>query len=219
LRHKEPGTAISRRTGNKMRRFNPPFRFDLRSLISKAQGALGQHVEGVTISLPFVSIAVRPADQERAAAREIVIRMADRRVLNASECCDGCIDQALSSLQEIRALLVEKQVELASVADGSLYLLVEFMLEAIRQFLTFEQHLNTPSDEPRMVSTPSSSFRRETRNRESYFAALEMLRAHLYRCLAQVSLIADMQIPKITEHMRYDQVWQLEAYEAPVKLD
>jgi hypothetical protein len=40
-----------------------------------------------------------------------------------------------------------------------------------------------------------------------------MLRAHLYRCLAQVSKVAGISIPKISEHMRYDEAWQLEAYE------
>ena len=52
--------------------------------------------------------------------------------------------------------------------------------------------------------------------REQYFAALEMLRAHLHRCLLQVSAIAGIAIPKIVDHMRYDQKWQLEAYEKPV---
>ena len=65
-----------------------------------------------------------------------MIRMAERRVLNASECCDNCIDQALESLQKIRSLLVDKQVELADHTDGALYLLIEAIDEPIRQFLT-----------------------------------------------------------------------------------
>jgi len=46
-----------------------------------------------------------------------------------------------------------------------------------------------------------------------------MLRAHLYRCLTQVSKIADIKIPKITDAMRYDEAWQLEAYEKLVLVE
>jgi hypothetical protein len=48
-----------------------------------------------------------------------------------------------------------------------------------------------------------------------YFAALEMLRAHIHRSLAQIAKIADMEIPVIADSMRYDGNWQLESYEKP----
>ena len=48
-----------------------------------------------------------------------------------------------------------------------------------------------------------------------YFAALEMLRAHLHRVLRQVAEIASVKIPKIADHMRYDAAWQIEAYIPP----
>jgi hypothetical protein len=50
--------------------------------------------------------------------------------------------------------------------------------------------------------------------REKYFAALEMIRAHLHRCLSQVAKIGNIEIPNISKNMRYDEIWQLEAYEA-----
>ena len=189
-----------------MRNLKPPFAFDLKTLLTNARRQFGQRVGNVTIKLPFVSFSVSPHDAERKVAKEIVIRMADRRVLNAFECCDNCIDQALASLQEIRSLLVDKQVQLADATDGPVYLLCELMLEAIRQFLTFEQQLRE-GDRQRHHRTNDAQQR--------YFAALEMLRAHLHRCLAQVSAIADLPIPKIAEQMRYDDCWQLEAYEQP----
>jgi hypothetical protein len=71
------------------------------ALISSARRKLNTRIDGVSISLPFISFRVRPNDLEQRVAREIVIRMADKRVLNASECCDNCIDQALESLQQI----------------------------------------------------------------------------------------------------------------------
>jgi hypothetical protein len=188
----------------------PPFQFDLAALIQKARRIFSKRVEGVSVSLPFVSFSVRPDDREKRVAREIVIRLADRRVLTAAECCDGCIDQALASLQEIRTLLVDQQVELADLTDGALYLLLDFMREGIRQFLTFEQRLGGGR-------APS---RRQGRHREHeaqqlYFAGLEALRAHLHRCLLQVAGIADVEIPKIAAHMRYDAAWTLDAYTRP----
>jgi len=174
-------------------RLKPPFRFDLRGLLDKARH-LPIVAEGVTLKLPFVSITVKRDTVLRAAAREIVIRLADKRVLNAFECCDDCIRHALASLQEIRSLLVDKQVDLKDKTDSALYLLVEFMRSAVAQFLTFVEK------------------RDPLRDREDYFAALEMLRAHLYRCVSQVAVIADVEVPRIVSHMRYDLAWDERAY-------
>ena len=194
-----------------MRNLKPPLRFNVSELLSKASRHLKKRVDGVTINLPFVSLSVRPDDLERKVAREVVIRLANKRVLNAFECCDSCIEQALASLQEIRSLLVDKQVELSGQTDGILYLILELMLEGIRQFSTFEEKLRTSNAQfPGELHT-----RLHRQDLQPYFAALEMLRGHLYRCLAQVAVVADTEIPKISTHMRYDGVWQLEAYEDP----
>lgn len=67
--------------------------------------------------------------------------MADRRVLSGQECCDGCIDDALKSLQDLRQMLVDKQVELSDMQDGPLFLLIDMMRVGIRQFQTYEQLL------------------------------------------------------------------------------
>lgn len=197
-----------------MRDVKPPFKFDFRAQLKEARRKLNTRVGSVSINLPFLSFSLNPDDLEKRVAREIVIRMADRRVLNAFECCDNCIDQALSSLQEIRRILIDKQVELSGAPDSPLYLLIELQVEAIRQFLTFEQRLNQTAGPGAVIDTPSD-FRRPAPVREQYFAGLEMLRAHLHRCLFEVSKIADTVIPKIADHMRYDEAWQLEAYEQP----
>ena len=194
-----------------MRDLKPPFRFNVSDLLGKARRYVGKRVDGVTINFPFVSFSVRPDDIEQTIAREIVIRLADKRVLNAFECCDSCIEQALASLQDIRFLLVDKQVELSGQADGILYLILELMLAGIRQFFTFEENLRTSNAEfPGELST-----RLHRQELQPYFAALEMLRGHLYRCLAQVASVADRKIPKISANMRYDAAWQLDAYEQP----
>lgn len=194
-----------------MRHLPPPFKFDVSDLVRKARRHTKKRVDGVTINLPFVSLSVRPDDVEQKAAREIVIRLANKRVLNASECCDSCVEKALASLQEIRSLLVDKQVELSGQTDGAVYLLVELMLESIRQFFTFEEGLRTSN--PNFPGEFHSRMQRA--NLEPYFAALEMLRGHLFRCLTQVAVVADTTIPKIADHMRYEDSWQLDAYQNP----
>ena len=197
-----------------MQDLKPPFRFDFNSLITQTRQRFDKRIEGIEINLPFVTFVVRPNDLECKIAREIVIRLVDRRVLNACECCDNCIDQALASLQEIRSMLVDKQVELSSVTDSSLYVLIQFMLDAIRQFLTFEQRLLQEEKPPELYM--SSDFRRPRETRELYFSALEMIRAHLHRCLKQAANIGGMEIPKISPGMRYDDNWQHDAYLNPV---
>lgn len=200
------------RTGM-IRDMKPPFRYDFVAQLRDAHRKLSTSVGSVSINLPFFSLSLNPDDLEKRIAREIVIQLADRRVLNASECCDNCIDQALSSLQEIRRTLLDKQVKLSEMPESPLYLLIELQVGAIRQFLTFEQRLNQLTSQEFVPTDTSNDLRRSSLIREQYFAALEMLRAHLHRCLVQVSKIADIAIPKISDHMRYDEVWQLEAYE------
>lgn len=152
---------------------------------------------------------MRPDDLDQTVAREIVIRLSDKRVLNAIECCDSCVEQALGSLHEIRSLLVDKQIELSNQTDGAVYIIVEFMLEAIRQFFTFEEGLRTSNPNfPGELHT-----RMQRADLDPYFTALEMLRGHIFRCLTQVAGIADTTIPKISDNMRYESEWQLDEYQ------
>jgi hypothetical protein len=116
-----------------------PFKFDTTELLARARRQVGNRLGDITLNLPFVSIAVSPKDRERQVAREIVIRLGDRRVLSAWECYDNCIDNALASLREIRGLLVDKQVELSDTQDGPLYLIIDVMALGTRQFMTFER--------------------------------------------------------------------------------
>jgi len=198
-----------------VRKSRPPFRFDVRALIKRATQKLNAHVDGVAISLPFITVNVKSDDLQKQVAQEILIRLADRRVLNAWECCDNCIGHALASLEKIRSMLVEKQVEMRKVTDSPLYFLVEFMLEGIRQFLTFTESMDDKGEAPSLVLPDSSELSGRVHFPQYYFAALETLRAHLHRCLIQVAKIADTDIPKIPENMRYEEAWPLEAYERP----
>jgi hypothetical protein len=194
-----------------MRTVTPPFKFDLRDVIGRVRRLATGSVGDITLNLPFVSVVVAPKDKEKQVAREVVIRLSDRRVLTAGECCDGCIDQALASLQEIRHLLVDKQVELADIRDGPLYVLIDIMALGIRQFLTFEQRLNKVGFQH---ATPSQVGRPDV-VRQAYFDALEILRGHLSRCLGQVAALAGMEAPNEGIIVQYQGAWQLDAYRDP----
>jgi hypothetical protein len=89
------------------------FHFD--ELFQKAQRLAKKHGGTVTLRLPFISLAVNPDDVEKKVARELMVRLLDRRVLSSKECCDNCIDNSLASIQEIRKVLVDKQVELSLI--------------------------------------------------------------------------------------------------------
>lgn len=199
-----------------MRSGSIPFKFDMGDLLARAGRQVKGRLGDVTLNLPFISIAVSPKDRERQVARELVIRLRDRRVLSAWECCDGCIDNALNSLGEIRQVIVDKQVELADMQDGPLFLLLDAMALGIRQFMTFEELLRRNKDDrphPRF-----GEFRRPPDARQAYFDALEMLRGHLSRCLGQIATIAGM--PALSEGLiaEYQGPWQLEAYKEPPAL-
>src|SRR3546814_18027624 len=105
------------------------------------------------------------SDRERSVAREVVIRLRDRRVLCAWECCDSCIDQALASLQEIRRTIVDKQVDLADLQDGPLYAVLDAMALGIRQFLTYEQLLLGAGNPPQHSAFAASIGRASCRER------------------------------------------------------
>lgn len=188
-----------------------PFQFDITDVLKRVRRIASNRLGDVTLNLPFVSIGVSPKDREKQVAREIVIRLKDRRVLSAWECCDDCIDQALASLQEIRRLLVDKQVDLADMQDGSLNLLIEAMTIGIRQFLTFEQRLKPVEDLP--PHRIPHDVRRRPEVRQAYFDGLEILRGHLSRCLGQVASIAGMNLPAEGLIPNYQGAWQLEAYQ------
>jgi len=70
-----------------IRNLKLPFQLDLSALISRMR-RLPKAVDGVSLNFPFVRVSVKPQGLERRVAREVVIRLADRRVLNAFECCD-----------------------------------------------------------------------------------------------------------------------------------
>ena len=77
-------------------------------------------------------------------------------------------------------MLVDKQVELSDIPDGALYLMIDAMALGIRQFLTYEELVETSDaapPHPPVQGLPSDHL---TSGRPTSIA-LEMLRGHLSR--------------------------------------
>jgi hypothetical protein len=193
-----------------------PFQFDISKTIKSARTFINKHVDGVEIQIPFLSFSFKPTDIEKKVARELLIRLPDKRVLNANECCDNCIDNALSSLQEVRKVLVDKQVDLAEYHDGGLYLLIELMAEVIRQFLTYEESLKATVRNKQLGR--NQEFHRAPEAREAYFEVLNQLRFHIHSCLTQVAKIAEMETPKVQSYLKSEDAWMLSLYLKPEAL-
>jgi len=188
-----------------------PFQFEMSEALAKARRIARKHIGNVTLNLPFISITVNPDDREKLIAREIVIRLRDRRVLSAWECCDDCIERALKSLQEIRQFLVEKEVELSTFHDGPLFLLIDMMAAGVRQFLTYEQQLSSRGAQYEERSAKNRQ-RRFANAQQNYFDGLETLRNHLSHCLGQIAAIADIEAPANGLIEKYRGDWNLSFY-------
>ncbi|HHT9153666.1 MAG TPA: hypothetical protein ACFYEM_09090 [Candidatus Hypogeohydataceae bacterium YC40] len=165
-------------------------KFNISSILQRIKQ--NSKVEGVSINLPFLSINLTVYDDEEKIAREVLIRLRDKRVLVAWECCDDCIKNALASMQDIRTLLVNKQVELPD-ENSALFVLFDLMLAGIRQFLTFTEryyfHIY----------------------REEYFGALEVLRGHLLRCIEEISKVGNTT-PQLSNRLNFNPIWEKEHY-------
>jgi hypothetical protein len=187
-----------------------PFQFDLSDVLARARREIGSRVGNVTLNLPFVSISVSPKGRERQVAREIVIRLKDRRVLSAWECCDNCIEGGWDRCRRYggRSLTSRSNSRTCRMA---LFLLLEVMALGIRQFLTYEQLLKHSNGLP--PQSALSDFLRPLDVQQAYFDALEILRGHLSRCLGQVAAIAGMDAPSDGIIANYQGPWQVEAYQ------
>ena len=153
---------------------NKKLQIDFKQFYKKAK-ALKENasIDGATINLPFISFNLSSENKERNIAREIIIRMRNKRVLNSKECCENCIDNSLESLIEIRKFLVDKQVDIDNL-DSPLFLLSDFALYGIKKFLSYTESFNPSKD------------------REKYFDALHIIRGHLLRTFDQICIIAEV---------------------------
>lgn len=167
-------------------------KFDVSSILQRAKLLPKPKVKDISINLPFLSIDLTVSDDERKNAREVLIRLRDKRVLVAHECCDKCIRNALASIQDIRTLLINKQVELPN-DDSALFLLFDLMLVGIHQFLTFTERYDLHIQ------------------RKEYFRALEALRGHSLRCIEEIAKIGNTS-PQLSNRLDFNPIWEKEIY-------
>jgi hypothetical protein len=192
----------------------PPFQIKADGIFKRARQKLNANVEGTNLTLPGVTFRIRPLDLEQSVAREVVIRLKHRRVLDAFECCDDCIDKALASLQEIKSILIDQQVALRVIPECTLFLIIDFMLAGIKQFLTFEQRLQK-MPVPKLFIPQFHDLRRPPEQRQKYMDGLEMLRAHLKQCLRQVHAIGGLDPKEVDATLKRRDEWNLAAYKLP----
>ena len=167
-------------------------KFNVASIIQKAIKIPKPKIKGITVNLPFLSIDLDPSDDEKRISREVLIRLRDKRVLVAWQCCDNCIKHAVDSIQEIRSLLVDKQVEIAN-ENSALFIIFDLMLEGIREFLTLTERYDAHF------------------NKEQYQDALDILRGHLIRCIDQVAKIGNITPPQFYRQ-NFIQKWEKSIY-------
>lgn len=167
-------------------------KFNVSSILRKAKNLPKPKIKGITVNLPFLSVDLVPSDEENKIAREVLIRLRDKRVLVAWQCCDNCIKHALDSIQEIRSLLVGKQVEIAN-EESALFIIFDLMLAGIRQFLTLTERYD-----PHF-------------NKEEFQDALNILRGHLIRCIDEVAKVGNITPPEFYRQ-NFIQEWERNIY-------
>ena len=182
---------------NKIQR-SQGFKIDVRSMIGKVDGLRGdlnRKVTAVQIKTPCINFTVYITDSEKKTARKLLLWMKDRRVLSSRECCDGCIKSSIESLLKVRAKLVDAQVELHDSTDKGLFLLTEFMLQPLRQFLTWHEKLQKELKLRDEEKWPRDAW-------DLYFDALNTLREHLKNCLTQIGNIGTVELIEMPENLR-----------------
>lgn len=195
----------------------PRLTFDFSGLLADARRKLGGSTDGIEICLPHLSVCVSPSAGERSVAMQIAVRSANRSFLNRDECCLRCRDSALSSLREIEHMLVRQQTDLSVTPDGPVAILIDYMLEGIRQFTAFERAIGVSSETDSVASLDPAS-RWPYVNRRACLHAMELLRTHSWCCLRQVESIANVRIASVRDHLPDGHAWQLEAYRPPVAI-
>lgn len=130
-------------------------------------------VDSISVRFPGISISLSPTKQEKLIAKEIIVFIRHKRVIDSKECCDTCIKNSLQSLLEIKNFLVIKQMEITDV-ESPLFLLTDFALFGINKFLTYTERFDPDL------------------NREQYFEALNILRGHLIRTFDQIAVVAKL---------------------------
>ncbi len=155
-------------------------------------------VDSVSLSFPFgVSLNYKPKTSDIEIARDIVIKLIDRRVLNSKECCGNCINDSINSIKEIKSDLIGIKSKLLNNLDEPLYYLIDYIIAGINVFFDFMERYSNDIEA----------------NKEIYFSALETIRNHTTDCLHEISKIGNIKIDKKLYAYRTNRnEWDLKYY-------
>ena len=138
-------------------------------------------VSGINLSFPFsagITISIKP--QERDVAKETIVVLVNRRILNAAECCASCSQQSITSLKEMKSDLIQIEKKLTGSINGPLFYFIDSIVNGINQFLKYIEDYN-------FIETFNL-------NRDTYFQSFNIIRNHIVQCLYQIAKIADFEI-------------------------
>ena len=170
-------------------------------------GSSAKLVDSVSISFPFgICLNIKPSSSDKNIARETVIKLVDRRILNSKECCGSCIKDSVCSLKEIKSDTIKIKEKLIDNINSPLFYLIDYIVLGINSFLNFMERYSDNIEE----------------NKEIYFIALEIIRTHIANCLIEISKIGNYKINnEIYAFKNQNKVWENDIYtgEGAKKID
>lgn len=155
-------------------------------------------VDAVSISIPFgIKFNVTPTKNEVKTAKETILTLIDRRILNSKECCANCIKKSVESLKEIKSDLIQIKIGLVDCMNSSLYYFIDYIIISINSFTDFIERNHINEEEHKII----------------YFDGLEKIRKHIALCMIEISKIGKISIDrKIFAFQQQDNLWIKENY-------
>jgi hypothetical protein len=139
-------------------------------------------LDSISLSFPFsINASFKFRDEIIDIAKESVITLIDRRILNSQECCGSCIQESLNSLKEIKSDLVNIKKRLRNHINSPLFYFIDYIMVSINSFFDFMERNNL------IVN-------REQYEKQIYFDALEIIRNHIAKCLYEIAIIGKISI-------------------------
>lgn len=186
-----------------------PMEFDFSQFFTPLNNLISRNLKGVSINILGITFSFDYSKDDEKIAKEILVFLADKRVLNSKECCDNCIKDSIESILDIRKFLVQKQIELIGYETQPLFLIVEFLLETVRQFLTHSEKIKKSYA---AAHSQKSDLIMHYGEKEAFFSALEIFRTHIHSCFVQIAKIAKINTPKIQFRLEAQNEWHTPIY-------
>ena len=165
-----------------------PYKFRIPKYYAKiiSKNNINIKLDDISLSFPFIiNASFRFEKNIIDIARETIMALIDRRILNAKECCASCIYKALNSLKEIKSDLINTKKQLKNDINSPLFYFIDYMIISINSFFDFMERNNLIDDK---LDDKDHDIK------TVYFDALEIIRNHIAQCMNEIAKIAKMQI-------------------------